>query len=57
MLELIILCYLNENMVKLVQNDGVIGVFQKTLSKLERVFKQVKCVKSFEKSVFVLRTI
>ncbi len=35
------LCFLNENMVKPVQNDGVL---QKTLSKLERVCKQVKCV-------------
>ncbi len=32
-------------------------VLQKTLSKLERVCKQVKCVKSFEKCVFVLRTV
>ncbi len=31
-------------------------VLQKTLSKLERVWKQVKCVKSFNKRVFVSRT-
>ncbi len=29
---------------------------QKTQSKLERVYKQEKCVNNFEKSVFVLRT-
>ncbi len=32
-------------------------VLQKTLSKLERVCKQVKCVKSFDKRVFVSRTV
>ncbi len=32
-------------------------VLQKTLSNLERVCKQVKCVISFEKRVFVLRTV
>ncbi len=32
-------------------------VLQKTLSKLERVCKQEKCVKSFEKRVFILRTV
>ena len=54
------LCFLNENMVKPVQNDGVVLAFrvlQKTLSKLERVCKQVKCVKSFEKHIFVSRPV
>ncbi len=32
-------------------------VLQKTLSKLERVFKHVKCVNSFKKRVFVWRTV
>ncbi len=32
-------------------------VLQKTLSEFERVCKQVNCVKSFEKRVFVLRTV
>ncbi len=55
---IVCLCFLNENMVKPVQNDGVFcRALQKTLSKLERVCKQVKCVKSFEKYVFVLRTV
>ncbi len=52
------LCFLNENMVKPVQNDEFIcRVLQKTLRKLERVCKQGKCVNSFEKDVFVLRTV
>ncbi len=52
------LCFLNKNMVKPVQMlPFLCRVLQKTLSKLERVCKQVKCVKSLEKRVFVSRTV
>ncbi len=55
---IVCLCFLNENMVNQCKMMVFLcRVLQKTLTKLERVCKQVKCVKSFRKRVFVSRTV
>ncbi len=57
-LEVVILCVCMRTWLNLCKMlPFLCRVLQKTLSKLERVWKQVKCVKSFKKRVFVSRTI